>query len=63
MNELAIPEDMVNNLPTITPKKLAKISERMVEIDRANLTAGKRNTQTTIQLMTCLLYTSPSPRD
>ena len=37
---------------TITSDKLAKIQERMVEIDRANLTAGRRNTQTTNQLMT-----------
>jgi len=57
MNELAIPEDMVGNLPTITPKKLAKISERMVEIDRANISAGKRNTQTTTQLMTLTMLT------
>ena len=57
MNELAIPEDMIGNLPTITSKKLAKISERMVEIDRANLTAGKRNTQTTTQLMTLTMLT------
>ena len=57
MNELAIPKDMIGNLPTITPKKLAKISERMVEIDRANLSAGKRNTQTTTQLMTLTMLT------
>ena len=57
MNELAIPKDMISGLPTITPKKLAKISERMVEIDRANLTAGKRNTQTTTQLMTLTMLT------
>ena len=30
MNELAIPKDMISGLPTITPKKLAEISERMV---------------------------------
>ena len=57
MNELAIPEDMIGNLPTITPRKLAKISERMVEIDRASLSAGKRNTQTTTQLMTLTMLT------
>jgi len=57
MNELAIPEEFVQNLPTITPKKMAKISERMVEIDRANITAGKKNTQTTTQLMTLTMLT------
>ena len=55
--ELAIPEDFIQNLPTITSKKMAKISERMVEIDRANKTAGKRNTQTTTQLMSLTMLT------
>ena len=57
IKDLVIPEDFVQNLPTITPKKMAKISKRMVEIDRANNTAGKRNTQNTIQLMSLTMLT------
>jgi len=57
IKDLAIPEEFVQNLPTITPKKMAKISKRMVEIDRATNTAGKRNTQTTTQLMTLTMLT------
>ena len=57
IKDLAIPEDFIQNLPTITSKKMAKISKRMVEIDRANNTAGKRNTQTTTQLMTLTMLT------
>ena len=54
---ISISEDIIENLPTITPKKMAKISERMVEIDRARQTGGKKNTQTTIQLMTLTMLT------
>ena len=43
---------------TITPDKLAKIQERMTEIDRANQTLGRRNTQTTNQLMTLNMISS-----
>ena len=57
IKDLAIPEDFIQNLQTITSKKMAKISKRMVEIDRANNTAGKRNTQTTTQLMTLTMLT------
>ena len=52
VNGLALIEDLNTELAVIDSKKLAKISERMVEIDRANLTAGKQNTQTTSSLMT-----------
>ena len=51
-NELALIEELNTELAVIDSKKLAKISQRMVEIDRANLTAGKKNTQVTSQLMT-----------
>jgi len=51
-NELALIEDLNTELAVIDSKKLAKISQRMVEIDRANLTVGKKNTQTTSSLMT-----------
>ena len=51
-NGLALIEDINTELAVIDSKKLAKISQRMVEIDRANLTAGKQNTQTTSSLMT-----------
>ena len=36
MNELVEIQKTISGLATITPDKLAKISERMVEIDRAN---------------------------
>lgn len=50
-------------LQTITAEKLAVISEKMVEVDRANNTAGKMNTQTTSQLMTLtMLNDSPYRR-
>ena len=51
-NELALIEELNTELAVIDSKKLAKISQRMVEIDRANLTVGKKNTQTTSSLMT-----------
>ena len=45
------------DLPTVTADKLAKISERMVEMDRASQTLGRKNTQTTNQLMTLTMLT------
>ena len=47
----------VGGLATITDEKLAVIAEKMVEIDRANHTAGRSNTQTTNQLMTLTMLT------
>ena len=47
----------VGGLTTITDKKLAVIAEKMVEIDRANHTAGRSNTQNTNQLMTLTMMT------
>ena len=52
-----ITKQFANNLPTMTPDKLAKISERMVEMDRANKTLGRSQTQTTNQLMTLTMMT------
>jgi len=50
-------------LATITDEKLALISERMVEVDRVNHTAGRSNTQVTNQLMTLtMLNDSPYRR-
>jgi len=49
--------ELISNLPTMTKDKIAKISERMVEIDRANKTTGRKNTQTTNQLMTLTMMT------
>jgi len=46
-----------SGLDTMTPDKLAKISERMGEVDRANKTLGRSNTQTTNQLMTLTMLT------
>jgi len=58
MKDLQIIEAAVaEGLATITPDKLAKISERMVEIDRATQTLGRKNTQTTNQLMTLTMLT------
>ena len=45
-------------MDTITPAVMARISERMVEIDRANKTTGRKNTQTTNQLMTLNMISS-----
>ena len=55
-NYIALQES-VGGLATITDKKLAIISEKMVAIDRANNTAGRSNTQTTNQLMTLTMMT------
>ena len=53
----------VGGLATISEKKLAVIAEKMVAIDRANHTAGRKNTQTTNQLMTLtMLCDSPYRR-
>ena len=57
MNELAEIQDTISGLATITPKKMRKISERMVEMERANNSLGRRNTQTTNQLMTLTMLT------
>ena len=57
MNEIALIQQSLGTLPTVTPDKLAKISERMVEMDRANQTLGRKNTQTTNQLMTLTMLT------
>lgn len=54
--ELAVGFDLISELNTelavIDNKKLAKISEKMKEMDRANNSFGKSKTQTTSQLMT-----------
>ena len=47
----------VGGLATITDEKLAIISEKMVEIDRVNHTAGRSQTQTTNQLMSLTMMT------
>ena len=57
MKELALIQESFTGLPTVTPDKLAKISERMVEIERATQTTGRKNTQTTNQLMTLTMLT------
>ena len=50
--EISIISDINSELAVIDNKKMANINERMKEIDRANLTASKKNTQSTSQLMT-----------
>ena len=54
---LGINAEFVSGMETMTPNKIAKIAERMVEIDRANKSLGRRNTQTTNQLMTLTMLT------
>ena len=48
---------MVSSMPTMTRDKVALISKRMVEVDRANKTLGRSNTQTTNQLGTLTMLT------
>ena len=57
MDELAEIQNSVTGLATMTTEKIAKISERMVEMERANNSLGRRNTQTTNQLMTLTMMT------
>jgi len=57
MNELAQIQKEFSGLATITPAKMKKITERMVEVERANNSLGRRNTQTTNQLMTLTMLT------
>ena len=57
MDELAEIQNSVSGLATMTTEKIAKISERMVEMERANNSLGRRNTQTTNQLMTLTMMT------
>ncbi len=57
MNELAQIEKEFSGFATITHNKMQKITERMVEIERANNSLGRRNTQTTNQLMTLTMLT------
>ena len=54
---LAISSENLGIMETMTPDKIAKINERMVEIDRANNTTGRKNTQHTNQLMTLTMLT------
>ena len=54
---LSLTVEAIGTLPTMTPDKIAKINERMVEIDRVNNTTGRKNTQTTNQLMTLTMLT------
>ena len=51
VSDLSILVELNTELAVIDSKKLAKISERMKEMDRANLSFNKKNTQTTSQLM------------
>ncbi len=46
---------------TITEKKIAKISENMVEVDRAVKSFGKSNTQVTSKLMSLTMLSAYSP--
>jgi len=51
VSDLSILVELNTELAVIDDKKLAKISKRMKEMDRANLSFNKKNTQTTSQLM------------
>jgi len=57
MNEVAQIGKEFSGFATITPNKMQKISDRMVEMERANNSLGRRNTQTTNQLMTLTMLT------
>ena len=57
MNELVEIHNNIKGLPTITKEKMALINERQVEIERARQTIGRKNTQTTNQLMTLTMLT------
>jgi hypothetical protein len=50
-------DTIMSGLETMTSDKIAKINERMVEMDRANQTAGKKNSQTTSQMMSLTMLT------
>ena len=57
MKELVHIQNSITGMATMTPDKIQKISERMVEMERANNSLGRRNTQTTNQLMTLTMLT------
>ena len=57
MKELAQIQNSITGMATMTPDKIQKISERMVEMERANNSLGRKNTQTTNQLMTLTMLT------
>ena len=57
MNELVQIQEEFSGLATITPEKMQKITERMVEIERANNSLGRRNSQTTNPLMNLTMLT------
>ena len=57
MEELAHIQNTLIGMATMTPDKIQKISERMVEMERANNSLGRKNTQTTNQLMTLTMLT------
>ena len=57
MKELAQIQNSITGMATMTPDKIQKISERMVEMERANNSLGRSNTQTTNQLMTLTMLT------
>jgi tetrahydrodipicolinate N-succinyltransferase len=52
----------VGGLATIGNKHIEKINKKMIEIDRANHTVGRTNTQTTNQLMTLTMTSSSAYR-
>ncbi len=47
----------VNGLATMTADKIEKVADRMIEINRAVNTLGRKNTQNTIQMMTLTMLT------
>ena len=62
MNELVQIQEEFSGLATITPEKMQKITERMVEIERANNSLGRRNTQTTNQADQPAIAKTPTGR-
>jgi predicted Fe-Mo cluster-binding NifX family protein len=57
MEELVHIQNSIAGMATMNPNKIQKISERMVEMERANNSLGRSNTQTTNQLMTLTMLT------
>ena len=57
VSELMEVHRSVNGLATMTPDKISKVADRMLEINRAVNTLGRKNTQNTIQMMTLTMLT------
>ena len=60
------PNSVIGTLPNASPKDMQKIREMLTGKSgpmKAGITAMQKQFTPTAKVMTCLLYTSPSPRD